>query len=135
MLPHGTCPTWTWPLFTLFVLANITIGFAFCVIPFLLLRSRIRVRNAILLDCFAVFIFVCGLSHFMQVVTLYLPWFWLAAWLEMITGVASLLTAAILKDRAIRLVEIPGSVVMEDVLDVRRRIEKLSYSLEHGITT
>lgn len=133
MLPEQNCPPWDWPLFTLFILANITIAVSYFSIPVMLIRSRIQIKNAMLLGCFAIFIFSCGVTHIFQIITLYRPWFWTATWIEMFTGVVSALTAGLLSQNAMRIVEIPRDVVLEDVLEIRKRIEHLSYRLQNGI--
>jgi len=90
-----------WPR-TLFVLTNVAdlrILVAYLWIPQVLLRLRPRlgIPSDYVFLLFAVFIVSCGLTHGLNVLTGFTPWYWLAYDVKEVTADVSLATAAVLQ--------------------------------------
>lgn len=98
-LPHGFCFTWNPSLLTLHVLSDTLIGLAYISIPLTLLylvrkRGDLPFNSMFLL--FAAFIVSCGMTHWMDVWTLWHPDYWLSGFIKAFTAAASIGTAAAL---------------------------------------
>ena len=82
-LPHGFCYLWDAPLLWTHLVADLLIGVAYVVIAVTLAHLVHRVRRDIpfsaVFVAFGVFIVACGLTHFMEVWTLWEPRYWLSA--------------------------------------------------------
>ncbi len=95
LMPHAVCwsrdPSLIW---TMSVTNGITFlsYFAICATLFYMAR---RTRRSVyrewgfFLVGFALFIVACGATHLMEVVTTWVPWFWIDAWTNIITAVLS----------------------------------------------
>lgn len=100
LMPHGVCYTWMPALLWLHVGADLLIGLAYVSIPItlaVLLRRRGRELpfNRVLL-LFAAFIIACGLTHFMEVWTVWQPMYWLSGGIKAVTAAVSVPTAAVM---------------------------------------
>ncbi|WP_448987747.1 sensor histidine kinase [Luteitalea sp.] len=97
---HGYCYLWDPWLVSAHVGADVAIGAAYVAIAATLLALVRRTRGALpyswMFMAFGTFIVACGLTHFMEVWTLWQPVFWLSADLKLITAVASVTTAVVL---------------------------------------
>ncbi len=97
-MPHIHCylakPSLVWTMFT----TDLSIGISYVIISFSLYRlvRRIQLPFSPMFLAFGLFIFACGLTHFMEVYTLWVPEYWLAAFVKIVTAMASVLTAAFL---------------------------------------
>src|ERR1700722_9744635 len=98
-LPHGFCFLWNPELLWLHVVSDSLIALAYFLIPFALIRI-VRKRKDIpfngIFFCFAAFIVACGLTHVMEVVTLWYPLYWISGGLKAVTAVISLATLVVL---------------------------------------
>ncbi len=96
-LPHGFCYRWDAPLLWTHVVADLLIGVAYVVIAatlaHLVHRARRDIPFSAVFVAFGVFIVACGLTHFMEVWTLWEPRYWLSAGLKVVTAAASVTTA------------------------------------------
>jgi hypothetical protein len=92
--PHGFCLAWDPPLLWLTLLGHAMTAFAYFGIPFMLLAAvrRIFAVPAWLLGLFAAFIFLCGLSHVLEIVVLFIPVYWALTIEVMATAGVSLTT-------------------------------------------
>ena len=98
-MPHGMCYLWQPGILTLHVVSDALITLAYFSIPFTLLyfaKRRTDLHFTGLLICFAVFIIACGASHFMEIVTIWLPAYWLSGSVKAVTALASIPTAILL---------------------------------------
>lgn len=95
-VPHGECWLWDWRMVTLHLISNGLIGVAYysisSILFYILLKTRenpyIRSRA---LTLYILFIFLCGTTHFSDIVTIYYPIYWLDGLLKLITGIISIL--------------------------------------------
>ena len=99
LTPHGFCLLWEpWLIWT-YATADVLIGISYLTIPIALAvvarkRRDLMFRPVFLL--FAAFILLCGLSHFLSVVTLWVPAYGLEALIKSGTAIISLITAVVL---------------------------------------
>lgn len=99
MMPHGFCITWQPDLIALHAVSDVLIGLAYLTIPVTLLyfvrrRADLPFRGIFLL--FGLFIVSCGMTHFIEVLTLWQPYYWLSGAVKAITAIASIATAIVL---------------------------------------
>src|SRR5829696_8664312 len=93
--PHGHCFLWTPSLLWTIVFSNFVIGVAYFSIPFTLVtlvRKRQDLIHRPVFVLFAIFIFGCGLTHFVKLWTIWAPVYWLQGAVDALTAGASLLT-------------------------------------------
>ena len=99
LLPHGYCFSWQKDLVLLHVVANVLIAVAYFTIPVTLwtfVRRRTDLSFGPIFVMFGVFIMACGITHIMDVWTLWHPDFWLDGWLRLMTAGVSIATAIML---------------------------------------
>jgi two-component system NtrC family sensor kinase len=115
-LPHGFCFLWNPELLWLHVISDSLIALAYFLIPLQLVRI-VRGRKDIpfnaIFFCFAAFIVACGLTHVMEVVTLWQPLYWLSGGLKAVTAVVSLATLVVLVRLTPAILAIPGHRQLE----------------------
>ena len=96
-LPHGYCYLWNRPLLLTHLTSDVLIGASYVVISFALAalvhRARREIPFSVVFVAFGLFIITCGLTHFMEVWTLWKPVYWLSAYMKAVTAVASVSTA------------------------------------------
>jgi signal transduction histidine kinase len=94
LMPHGHCYLWRPPLVTLHVGSDALIGTAYVLIALTLwgLVRRIRLPFSPMILAFGVFIGACGLTHYMEVWTLWAPDYWLSGAVKLVTAFASVAT-------------------------------------------
>ena len=96
LTPHGFCLLWEpWLIWT-YATADVLIGISYLSIPIALSvvarkRRDLMFRPVFLL--FAAFILLCGLSHFLSTITLWVPSYGLEALIKSGTAIISLITA------------------------------------------
>lgn len=116
LAPHGYCLLWDpWLIWTHVVSDGLTAA-AYFSIPFVLgrlLTARKDVEFGWMIGLFALFIFACGMTHIMGIVTLWLPAYGLQALIKVVTAVASVGTAALLIPLLPRLVAIPSPAQLQ----------------------
>ena len=96
--PHGFCLFWNPDLVTLEIVGNIGVALAYFAIPLQLAWVALRGGSPIprwVLLLFTAFILLCGISHVLDVVTLFRPLYWLHAIEVALTGLVSLATAVL----------------------------------------
>lgn len=96
-MPHGMCLLWQSRLLWLHVASDSAIGIAYVAISltlaWLVHRARRDIPFSWIFLSFGLFIIACGATHFMEVVTLWKPYYWLSGDLKLITAIASVATA------------------------------------------
>ena len=98
-MPHGHCYLWTPELVWLQFGTNLLIGLSYVAISALLalfVHKHRELPFRLVYVAFGVFIVSCGLTHFMDVMVIWQPRYWLDASLRVVTAVASLGTALML---------------------------------------
>jgi len=98
-MPHGFCYLWNWKLIWLHVISDTLVALAYISIPLTLaffIRKRKDVPFNWMFLCFGIFIVACGATHAMEVVTLWIPAYWLSGGIKALTALASVPTAILL---------------------------------------
>jgi signal transduction histidine kinase len=95
--PHGACLLWLPGLITLYVGSDTSIGLSYVSISAMLIYLVYRTRRTIpfhwVFIAFGTFIIACGTTHFLDVFTLWIPAYWLAGTVKLLTAFASVTTA------------------------------------------
>lgn len=120
-MPHGHCFLWRPGLVWLHVLSDGLIGTAYLVISLTLwhLVRKIRIPFSPMILAFGMFIGVCGLTHYMEIFTLWVPDYWLSGSVKAITAAASVATGAYLFQASSAIVGMSGSAQLAEA----RRLE------------
>jgi PAS domain S-box-containing protein len=114
-MPHGHCYLWNPGLIRLHLISDFLIAVAYFTIPFTLVQFVRRRRDLPfnwMFVCFGVFIVACGMTHVMEIVTLWKPYYWLAGVVKAITALASVPTAILLVRLIPAALNIPGPAVL-----------------------
>jgi len=115
LLPHGFCYQWKPLLVWLHVISDTLIAVAYFSIPPILIYLVKKKRDLPfdwMFVCFGTFIAACGATHVMEVVTLWLPLYWISGGVKVITALASLSTAALLVRVVPRVLCLPSTEEM-----------------------
>lgn len=94
-MPHGFCIRWIPELLWLHVLSDLLIGLAYIGISITLglFVRRIRLPFSPVFIAFGLFIALCGGTHFMEVWTIWQPFYWASGMVKAATAAASVATA------------------------------------------
>jgi diguanylate cyclase (GGDEF)-like protein/PAS domain S-box-containing protein len=117
-LPHGHCYLWEPDLLWTFVISDSIIALAYFSIPFGLMyfvSKRSDLKFNWVFKLFSVFIFACGMTHLLDVWTIWNPDYWLHAFTKVITASASLLTAILLWPLIPRAIRLPSINQLESL--------------------
>jgi PAS domain S-box-containing protein len=118
-LPHGYCFVWTPGLLWTMVAADAIIALAYFSIPVALVsfvRKRRDLSMGWLIWLFSAFIFSCGITHVMDIWTIWQPDYGLQALTKVVTAAVSLATAVALWPLIPRAVKIPSFMQMKSVI-------------------
>jgi signal transduction histidine kinase len=102
------------------VTADAIIAAAYFSIPVMLwmfLRRRPDIEFGWILWLFAIFIFACGATHVLGIVTLWVPLYGLEGLMKAVTALASILTAFALRPLLPKLVALPSPKQLQAALD------------------
>lgn len=96
-MPHGYCLLWQPDLVWTYVISDLAITIAYYSIPLMILYMVRRNRQSIpfrwVYMLFALFIFLCGTTHLLDIITLWYPMYYLQGVVKALTAAASLVTA------------------------------------------
>ena len=99
MTPHGFCLTWQPGLLLLHVVSDAAIGVAYFSIPLALatlVRRRRDLAFGFVFWLFVAFIALCGTTHFLRILTLWVPAYGLEGVVMALTAIVSFATAVVL---------------------------------------
>jgi PAS domain S-box-containing protein len=122
LMPHGFCYQWKPSLIWLHAISDTLIALAYFLIPMVLIyfvRKRRDLPFGWMFLCFGAFIAACGLTHVMEVWTLWVPVYWLSGGVKLITVLASVPTAIFL----VR--SVPEALALPSPEEMRTTIEQL----------
>jgi PAS domain S-box-containing protein len=139
-MPHGFCMRWQADVLWLHVISDALIFLAYASIPFLLLAVARRSRKDIpfhwMLPAFAIFIFACGATHLISIVTIWNPLYRLEGILKLCTAIASVVTAIGLYRVLPAILQMPSHVELQKANEALARsheeLEKLTSELEES---
>jgi PAS domain S-box-containing protein len=130
-MPHIHCYLGSQPLVWTMVVTDLLIGFAYIMISLTLwgLISRTKLPFSYVVICFGIFIGACGATHFMEVWTLWHPDYWAAAFVKIVTALASVGTGAYLYRLRPALLQLAAAAKRsqtqkQDLLQVAYELEK-----------
>ncbi|MCC2670971.1 MAG: sensor hybrid histidine kinase, partial [Armatimonadetes bacterium] len=122
-MPHIHCFLENRSLTILHVLSDALIGISYVVISttlaYLVYRGRRHIPFHSMFLAFGAFIVACGMTHFMEIWTLWTPAYWLSGGVKAITAAASVITAIALPP----LVPMTIKMIRDANLSEQRRIE------------
>lgn len=109
-MPHGYCYRWETDLVSLHVVTDGLIGLSYVLISVMLIAFERRLRKDVPFQwvyiSFGTFIVACGMTHFMAIVVLWQPVYWLSGAVKAVTAIASVITAVLLPRLAPQAVEL-----------------------------
>lgn len=111
-IPHGYCLLWRPDLVALHAISDALIALAYFSIPVtlaLFIHRRRDLEFGWIFGLFALFIFACGLTHVVGLITLWQPVYGLHGLIKAVTAVASLATAALVWPIVPRALAVPGT--------------------------
>src|ERR1700729_3353023 len=126
-MPHGYCYMWVPGLVWLHVISDSLIALAYLSIPFTLayfVRRRTDLPFHWMFLCFGVFILACGITHAMEVWTLWHADYWVSGSIKALTALASVATAILLVKLIPHAVALPTPAAMRLEIAERRRAEE-----------
>src|SRR5262249_37370593 len=99
-MPHSHCYLNNSRMVFLHVCSDAVIGLSYvCIsatLAFLVYRASKDIPFHWVFLAFGLFIVSCGFTHFMEIVTMWHPLYWLAGYIKLVTAVASIATAIVL---------------------------------------
>ena len=125
-MPHGHCYLWQTDLVALHVSSDALIALSYLSIPVTLgyfVRRRRDLPFAKVFWAFAAFIVTCGMTHLLEIWTLWTPLYWLSGWVKALTAAASILTALMLITFVPLALALPSPKQLADALDALKRVE------------
>src|SRR5579872_4007842 len=131
-LPHATCYLYNKQLIALHVGSDAAIWLAYvaisCTLVYLVWRTRREIPFSWMFLAFGLFIVACGFTHFMEVVVLWKPLYWLGGDVKLLTAMASVVTAIALPGL---IPQVHTMIVSAHVSENRReQLEKANHELQ-----
>lgn len=130
-MPHGHCYLWTPSLLWLYVASDSLIFLSYYTIPVAIVyfvRKRRDMQFNGIFWLFSLFIFACGTTHLISILTIWEPAYWLDASAKALTAIFSTVTAVVLWRLIPEALKIPSSKQLADTVvqleqQMQRRIE------------
>jgi len=124
-LPHGYCYLWNSKLLSLHMVSDLLIGLSYVGISMMLWYMVRRFKRHLpfhwIYIAFGVFIVACGITHFMEVIVLWFPYYWVAGTIKAVTAIASVGTAVALPSLVPKTVELVQTA--KTSAELRRNLE------------
>jgi hypothetical protein len=98
-MPHGHCYFWQPAVLATNVAGDGLTALAYFSIPpviFFLIKKRKDLTHTNVFILFAFFILLCGITHFIEVITVWVPIYRMQGLIKVLTGLVSILTAFVL---------------------------------------
>lgn len=126
LTPHGFCLSWAPGLVALHVISDAIIGLAYFSIPLAIaefVRRRPDVKYSWVAYLFVTFILACGATHFMSILTLWVPAYGVEGIIKLVTAFLSIATAFLLWPLIPKIAALPSSAQLEAVnIDLENRV-------------
>jgi PAS domain S-box-containing protein len=129
-IPHGMCFLWNVRLLALHVISDGLIALAYFSIPVILLffvRKRRDLPFPAVFTMFGLFIVACGMTHVLDIWTIWHPVYWLSGGVKAATACVSLATAVLL----VRI--IPKALAIKSRADLYEQLGELNATLERKV--
>lgn len=131
-MPHTTCYLQISSLIRLHLFSDVLIGCSYVFISgtlaYLVYRARRDIPFHWIFLAFGMFIVACGMTHFMEVVTLWKPTFWLSGYIKLVTAIASVATAVVLPPLVPKTLELVQAAKISE--ERRRKLEQANEELD-----
>jgi signal transduction histidine kinase len=127
LTPHGFCLLWDPGLIWAYAVSDLGIGVAYFTIPLALAIFTQRRRDVVfrpIFWLFAAFIFLCGTTHFLDVLTLWVPAYGIQAAVKAATALVSIVTAFALWKLLPQALALPSTAQLEAANAALRRSEE-----------
>ena len=137
-LPHVFCYRWDRGLVLLHSISDSVIFLAYFTIPFglaYLVRKRKDIPFNWIFLAFACFIIFCGLTHLMEVWTLWYPYYWVSGAIKALTAAASIATAVALVPIIPKAIAIPSPTQLLATNETLRRQQQSLHDLSGRLLT
>ena len=133
-MPHGHCYFWRPDVLWLNVISDAVIALAYYSIPLVLIYFVIKRKDFPfhwMFLMFGAFIFLCGTTHLISIVTTWMPVYRFEGVVKLVTAIVSITTAILLIPLMPRAVALPSSETVINELSVKRdQLEKINKELE-----
>jgi two-component sensor histidine kinase len=119
LTPHGFCLSWSPGLVTMHAVSDLLIGLAYFSIPLAIaafVRRRPDIRYGWVAYLFVAFILACGATHFLAILTLWVPAYGIEGIIKVVTAILSIVTAVILWPL------IPKAAALPSAAELERRV-------------
>jgi PAS domain S-box-containing protein len=117
-LPHAVCYLWDPSLLALHAITDLLIGTSYVAISatlgYLVYRARRDVPFHWVILAFGLFIVACGMTHFMELWTLWSARYWLSGSVKALTAIASVATALIVPPLVPRALSLIGAAKLSE---------------------
>jgi hypothetical protein len=126
-MPHGHCYQWLPSLLAMQVISNSLIAIAYFLIPFALIyfiQKRKDMVFKLVFILFGVFIVSCGITHIMDIVVIWHPYYFLDSYIRILTAIASILTAIALVPLIPKAINLPSPSRLSKEIEERKLIEE-----------
>jgi two-component sensor histidine kinase len=137
---HGFCLSWEPGLIALHTISDGLIALAYFSVPLALLwllRQRPDIKYRWIVSLFVAFIMACGISHVLEIVTLWVPIYQFEGVEKAVTAALSVTTAIALWPLVPRIVALPSPSQLErlnhELRDSEARIKQVNAELEHRV--
>lgn len=104
-MPHGWCFLWDPNILSLHVGSDALIAFAYYAIPLVLLiraKHEGNVERRLLFYLYAAFIFMCGMTHVVGILTIWKPAYLFSGIVKFLTAAISLFTLMVMTNSSLR---------------------------------
>jgi signal transduction histidine kinase/DNA-binding response OmpR family regulator len=99
-MPHGMCYLWVPQLYLMHVSSDLLIGLSYVAISstlvYLIYSARHDIPFSWMFLAFGLFEVACGMTHFMEVWTIWHATYWLSGYIKLVTATVSVATAVVL---------------------------------------
>ncbi len=115
-MPHGHCYFWDPLLLVLHTLSDATIAISYYSIPLALiifLRRKKDFEFQRIFILFTAFIFLCGTTHWLAILTTWKPFYWIEGLVKFLTAIVSVLTAIALWPLIPKALDLPSPAQIE----------------------
>ncbi|SMF06717.1 PAS domain-containing protein [Pseudobacteriovorax antillogorgiicola] len=133
-MPHGHCYLWQTDLMSLHGISDSLIFLSYMVIPACLLhllRSRQDLPTRSIFYLFIAFIFFCGVTHLIEVYSIWVPDYWLTGFFKAVTAGVSIVTAFICVRAVPHIEALPN--IPESLAEARKELNRIVNNVSMGI--
>jgi PAS domain S-box-containing protein len=129
-MPHGMCYRWQADVLALHVISDGLIALAYFSISLTILyfvHKRVDLKHNWVFLCFVIFIAACGITHAMEIWTIWHPAYWLSGGIKAATAFASVSTAILLILFIPIALRLPTPATLRNVqMDMQREVNERS---------